>query len=168
MVRLSDGDRSAFDVLLVELWPVVRSFAERGGGRGMDAEDIAQEVFFKICSRIADFDRTRDGMSWAFGIASYEILTHRRRQQRRREVYDEPQLSALVDGGASQEELMIQRQMELALEQAVGTLTDEDRKSLRLQQAEEPCGVSTAARRKRKQRALDRLRSLWRHIYGES
>ena len=88
MVRLSDGDRAAFDVLLDELWPVILSFAQRGVGSGADGEDIAQEVFFRICARIADFDRSRDGVSWAFGIASHEILTHRRKLQRRREVHD--------------------------------------------------------------------------------
>jgi RNA polymerase sigma-70 factor (ECF subfamily) len=63
LVRLSDGDRTAFDVLLDQLWPVILSFARRGVGPGADAEDIAQEVFFRICSRITDFDRTRDGLS---------------------------------------------------------------------------------------------------------
>src|SRR5688572_24139065 len=75
LVRLADGDRSAIEVLLSELWPVLLSFAERGVGQRADAEDIAQEAFLKICSRSADFDRTRDGLSWAFGIASYEIKT---------------------------------------------------------------------------------------------
>ena len=109
MVRLSDGDRTAFDVLLDELWPVLLSFAERGVGRGGDAEDVAQEVFYKICSRIADFDRSRDGLSWAFGIASYEIMTHRRRLQRRREVLDEASVTEQLDGSASQEEQLLAR-----------------------------------------------------------
>src|SRR5215475_10928006 len=93
MVRLSDGNRSAFDVLLDELWPVIVSFIERGVGPSADAEDVAQEVFYRVCSRIADFDPSRDGLSWAFGIASYEIMTHRKRAQRRREVSDESSLS---------------------------------------------------------------------------
>src|SRR6187399_1720795 len=86
IVRLADGDRSALDALLDELWPVLLAFAERGVGRGADAEDVAQEAFIKICARTADFDRERDGLSWAFGIAHFEVLTHRRRRQRRREV----------------------------------------------------------------------------------
>src|SRR5690349_17015375 len=102
MVRLSDGDRSAFDLLLDELWPVILSFAERGVGRGADAEDTAQEVFFKICSRIADFDRSRDGLSWAFAIASYEVMTCRRRQKRRREVNNEAAVAAQLDDSESQ------------------------------------------------------------------
>src|SRR5262249_33887765 len=79
LVRLSDGDRTAVDSLLEELWPVIRAFAERGLGHAAEAEDVAQEVFLRICSRISDFDRERDGVSWAFGIAAYQVLTHRRR-----------------------------------------------------------------------------------------
>src|SRR6266498_130885 len=117
MVRLSDGDRTAFDVLLDGLWPVILSFAQRGVGRDADAEDVAQEVFFRICSRIADFDRTRDGLSWAFGIASHEILTQRRRLQRRREVHDGTALAMKADSTASQEDMLVDREVRLALEE---------------------------------------------------
>jgi RNA polymerase sigma-70 factor (ECF subfamily) len=168
MVRLSDGDRAAFDVLLDELWPVVLSFAQRGLNGSADAEDVAQEVFFRICSRIADFDRSRDGLSWAFGIASYEVMTHRRRQQRRREIHDEPSLAVISDGGSSQEDVLLRREAVRAFEEAVGALTDDDRRALGLAPTESPSEVSTSTLRKRRQRALDRLRGLWRTIYGES
>ncbi|WP_437907028.1 sigma-70 family RNA polymerase sigma factor [Sorangium sp. So ce327] len=165
MVRLSDGDRTAFDVLLDDLWPVILSFAERGVGRGADAEDVAQEVFYKVCARIAEFDRSRDGLSWAFGIASYEIMTYRRRLQRRREVFDEASVAGQLDGSASQEEQLLAREIALAFEQAVGSLTEEDRVSLGL--VDGTSDAAGATLRKRKQRALDRLRGIWRHIHGE-
>jgi len=168
MVRLSDGDRAAFDVLLDELWPVILSFAQRGVGAGADAEDVAQEVFFRICARIADFDRDRDGLSWAFGIASHEVLTHRRRLQRRREVHDDASLAAKVDVAATQEDLIVRQEVRAALEQAIGALTDDDRRALGLIPSVEADRVPGATLRKRKQRALDRLRDLWRGIYGES
>jgi RNA polymerase sigma-70 factor (ECF subfamily) len=166
MVRLSDGDRSAFDVLLDELWPVILSFARRGVGDTADAEDIAQEVFLKICSRIADFDRRRDGLSWAFGIGSYEILTHRKRARRRREVHDETALAHEVDEAAGADAVLEQRELALAFEQAVGALTEDDRLNLGLMPLA-PAGAGSPAHRKRKQRALERLRSIWRQIYGE-
>ena len=165
MVRLSDGDRTAFDVLLDHLWPVILSFAERSVGRGGDAEDIAQEVFYKICARISDFDQSRDGLSWAFGIAHYEIMTHRRRIGRRREVFDEAPLAGHTDGSASQEEQLLSKEIALAFEQAVGALTEEDRVSLGLVEAVP--SASGATLRKRRQRARDRLRGIWRQIYGE-
>ena len=144
---------------------MILSFVERGVGRGADAEDVAQEVFLKICARIADFDRTRDGLSWAFGIASYEIMTHRRRRQRRREVYDESLVAALPDGTSSHEELLLAGEETLALAQLLEGLSAEDRNSLGLDGASP--ATSDATRRKRKQRALDRLRRMWRYVHGE-
>lgn len=164
MVRLSDGDRTAFDVLLDELWPVVLSFAERGVGRGMDAEDVAQEAFYKVCARIADFDRDRDAVSWVFGIASYEIMSLRRKQKRRRELFDEALVAEQLDGAALQEEQLIARELTLAFQEAVGVLTEEDRLALGLVAG--TANADGATLRKRKQRALDRLRGIWRQIYG--
>lgn len=165
MVQLSDGDRTAFDVLVDQLWPVIFSFAQRGLGHVADAEDVAQEVFYKICARVADFDRGRDGLSWAFGIASYEMMTHRRRAQRRREEARSVDLTSVADGAASQEDQLMARELERALEHVIGALTDEDRASLGLRG---DAAVSGAALRKRRQRALERLRGIWRQVYGES
>lgn len=166
MVRLSNGDRSAFDTLVNELWPVILAFARRGFDNVADAEDIAQETFFKICSRLSDFDPSRDGLSWAFGIASYEILTQRRRRQRRREVAASGPLAREVDPAASQEDTLLERERVQALERAVSTLDSEDLRVLGLG-SETPLLVAGATLRKRKQRALDRLRGVWRTFYDE-
>jgi RNA polymerase sigma-70 factor (ECF subfamily) len=169
MVRLSDGDRSAFDVLLDELWPVILSFAKRGVGATADAEDIAQEVFLKICSRIADFDRNRDGLTWAFAIGSYEILTHRKRARRRREVNDENALEREAHEAPSHDMVLERREMAVAFERAMGGLTEDERVALGVVPLGGMSGPASAgpALRKRKQRALERLRSIWRSIYGE-
>jgi RNA polymerase sigma-70 factor, ECF subfamily len=167
MVQLCDGDRAAVDLLVDQLWPVIFSFAQRSlGGQVADAEDIAQEVFYRICARISDFDRTRDGLSWAFGIASYEIMTQRRRSQRRREVARHDDLPTFVDGSASQEDQLMAREIQHAFAQVVGALTEEDRAALGLDR--DAAAVGGARLRKRKQRALERLRGIWRQVYGES
>jgi RNA polymerase sigma factor (sigma-70 family) len=167
MVRLSDGDRSAFPILLDELWPVILAFAQRGLRHEQDAEDVAQEVFVRICARISDFDRERDGLSWAFGIASYEIMTHRRRQHRRRETFGDSQLRQRADSTASQEETVIRQDLAAALAQAIGHLSDEDRLTLGFAAVPGGIDVEDATRRKRRQRALGRLRAVWRKFYGE-
>ena len=166
MVRLSDGDRTAFEVLVDELWPVILSFAKRGVGHGPDAEDVAQEVFYRICGRIADFDVNRDGLSWAFGIANYEIMTHRRRLRRRREVSDDAAVFSQLDASASQEEHLIARETAFALERAMGKLAEDEKQSLGLDGVVPHVAGTTL--RKRKQRAVERLRGIWRQIYGES
>lgn len=164
MVRLSDGDRAAFPVLLDELWPVILAFARRGVGNEADAEDVAQNVFLRICSRTGDFDRSRDALSWAFGIAGYEIMTLRRRVQRRREVPGDESLPDVPDPADSQEEQLHQHALAAALEHALGELSEEDRRALGLSGPVNGVGPTL---RKRKQRALDRLRGLWRSIHGE-
>ncbi|HEX5099319.1 MAG TPA: sigma-70 family RNA polymerase sigma factor [Polyangiaceae bacterium] len=168
MVRLSDGDRTACDALIDELWPIILSFAERGVGKSADAEDVAQEVFYRICSRIADFDRSRDGLSWAFGIASYEIMTHRKRLQRRREVDASEVLESQVDTTASPEGALLERELARALSELVGNLTAGDREALGLGARGVADGPATPKARKRKQRVLLRLRDLWRSLHADS
>ncbi len=161
MVRLADGDRSAVRELLDQLWPVLLLFARRGLGQEQDAEDTAQEAFLRICSRIADFDRTRDGLSWAFSIAKYEVMTQRQRQRRHREAFAPAQLALLEDPQPSQETALMDRELLLALEHALGSLTQDDR-----QLFSSGAQAQSAAVRKQRQRALERLRSVWRRLYG--
>lgn len=164
ILRLSDGDRSAFDVLVDELWPVLLAYAS-GLGQPADAEDVAQEVFYKICSRIHDFDRDRDGASWAIGIASYEILTVLRRRERRREIPDSAALTEQVDPMESQEAQLLTSELQAAVRQALALLSREDRLALVPSSADgaPPCNPT---QRKRKQRAVARMRLLWRRLYG--
>ena len=167
MVRLSDGDRSAFPTLLEQLWPIILAFAERGLRHREDAEDVAQEVFLRICSRISDFDRERDGLSWAFGIASYEIMTQRRRQQRRREAFGSSKVDRRIDPVESQEEALLQRELATVLTTVVGALSADDQLALGLVESAVSSALAHATLRKRRQRALERLRGVWRKLYGE-
>ncbi|HEY6722536.1 MAG TPA: RNA polymerase sigma factor [Polyangiaceae bacterium] len=167
IVRLADGDRSRVRPLLDMLWPILLAFARRGVGQEQDAEDVAQETFLRICSRASDFDRSRDGLSWAFGIAKYEILTHRRRLRRTGDPLDAPELALAEDPARSQEADLIARELELILEGVLGKLEQSDRAALGLGNIETPALPASAAARKRRQRALERLRSLWRKLYGE-
>lgn len=172
MTRLSDGDRSAFPALVGARWPVVLAFARRGwrvaGVGGPDAEDVAQQVFLRICERIAEFDARRDGLSWAFGIASYEMLTLRRRRQRRRETAG-ARLDVRADPSPSQEEAVMNHELLAELQALAGELTDEDRALLGLGAGTDGAAAATpVALRKRRQRLLDRLRIAWRRVHGES
>lgn len=167
LVALSDGDRSAFPILLAELWPVILAYAKRAIGHAQDAEDVAQETFLRICARISEFDRKRDGVSWAFAIASFEILTHRRRQQRRREAPLVSQLERHTDPRPSHEELLIREELLAALAEVLGTLSDADRSLLEEAPRSMPIDLPGATLRKRRQRAVGRVRTIWRRLHGE-
>jgi RNA polymerase sigma-70 factor (ECF subfamily) len=166
MVRLSDGDRSAMEPLVRELWPVVLAFAARSLPATADAEDVAQEVFLKICARISDFDRSRDGVSWAFAMAGYEILTARRKRDRRREVLADA-LFERADLADSPEQALISHQLSAALALATGALSDDERRSLELVSSAADATIPAPTLRKRRQRAIERLRDLWRRLHGE-
>jgi RNA polymerase sigma-70 factor (ECF subfamily) len=167
--RLADGDRSAMPVLVAELWPVLVAFAQRGLWPFPDAEDVAQEVLLAICAKISRFDRARDGVSWAFGIAAFEIMTERKRRLRRRESAPEATLDDRFHEAPSAEEQLIERELLVALEQALGTLGPVDLGLLGRGVGGAGFGYSppSAAQRKRRQRALDRLRAIWRKLHGE-
>jgi RNA polymerase sigma-70 factor (ECF subfamily) len=132
-----------------------------------DAEDIAQEALIKLAAQVADFDRSRDGLSWAFAIAAYEIKSHLRRIVRRRETLDPAAIADLPDRAPPLENDLIAEQYESALHDALARLEPGDYRTLIMGAGfiEEPAAKS-AALRKRRQRAMQRLKAAWREIYG--
>jgi RNA polymerase sigma-70 factor (ECF subfamily) len=72
---------------LVELYrPLVLWWCARGGLRGPDGEDVAQEVFAAAAGGLEGFRRDRPGDSfrgWLHGITRNQILLHYRRNQGR-------------------------------------------------------------------------------------
>jgi RNA polymerase sigma factor (sigma-70 family) len=150
--------------LVEQLWPVLLSYAERGLRYPQAAEDVAQEVLLRISSRIAEFDRTRDALSWAFGIATFEILSQRKRRKRRREnlVGHTPIESAPAE---STEDAIIHAELRAALFEALGQLSPDDLARLNIEGTR--VGPASATTRKRRQRTMERLRTIWRSIYGQ-
>ena len=167
LVRLADGDRSAFAVLMDEVWPVLLSFASRAIGERADAEDVAQETLVKIATRICDYDRARDGLTWVYAIAAYEIRTWRRKRYRRRELPGMENIDQLAAPSPSVEDAYVEDQIERALVDALGTLSESDREALGLaERSKLSSQVSEVAMRKRRQRVLTKLRTLWSDLYG--
>jgi RNA polymerase sigma-70 factor (ECF subfamily) len=163
MARLADGDREAFAPLFDALWPVVQGFAGRVLGSDADADDVAQRAFVSVFSRASEYDPARDAVAWALGIASWECRTARRRAQRRRET-DEP--AEIVATTPSPEEAVITADILRAFDAVAGTLTAEDRAALGIDDDATTNDVAPATLRKRRQRALVRLRHAWSRLHG--
>ena len=166
MVRLADGDRSAFPPVYARLWPVLRDLTARHL-RGGDAEDAAQEALLRIFRRAAEFDPNRSALAWALGITRWEIRTARRRRWRRRE---EALTTGDVRRGADDgtEESLLERDMLRMMEETMGTLSPADRQTLELFRNGERAAVAAATFRKRVERALARLRAAWQVRHGRS
>lgn len=169
LVRLADGDRSAFDPLFTRLWPLLSRFTERALNGRADAQDAAQQALLKVFWRVSEFDRRRDGLSWIFGIAAYECRTARRKHQRRREdPLASAELSSRWADGSEGEESLIKQDLIAAAEVALTELPPGDVETIRvaIRGEERPPGLTATAFRKRLERAFRRLRLAWSAKYG--
>ncbi len=162
LVRFADGDRSAFAPLFERLWPATLAVARRITSNEADAEDAAQQAVLKIFDSIADLDPARNAVAWALSIATYEALTVRRRRQRRGEI-----ASVAEDDRRDERPLaddqVIEAEARTALFEMVGGMSELDRAALaHFWTGEAPPTDETS--RKRRLRAVDRLRAAWRRL----
>ena len=164
MVRLAEGDRAAFDPIYEALWPIVRRFADRALDGSPDADDAAQVVLMKIFSRVSEFDRERDALTWVLGVTAYECKTVRQKLRRRREDPAIGEDRAL--GAPTPEEEAIARDLEAAALELLGTLRPADIETLRAVMEGRRPPVGGATFRKRVERALMRLRAAWSSRHG--
>lgn len=160
LTRLAEGDRDAFHPVFVRLWPVLRAFA-RSRLDEADAEDAAQEALVKVFARAAAFDPARDGLSWALGIAAYEVKTLRRKRQRRREAPEPPERQGLDDPAPGPQEIAVEREREAMVKAALDAVGECDAATLRAFASGDRPAIPSATFRKRVQRALARLRARW-------
>ncbi len=165
MIRLADGDRSVFDEVYAALWLVITAFCGKMLP-GADAEDAAQQALLKVFSRASTFDRGGDAFTWAVTIASWEVRTLQKQMTRARtttfvEAHD------AADPAENAETLVSREQLVAAARQVLGTLSESDQETLVASfNDESPTSIPGATFRKRRERALARLKDAWRRVYG--
>lgn len=161
MKTLAEGDRAAFTPVFRQLWePTLRLCRQLVGA---EAPDVAQTALLHILERANEYDATRPALPWALGIAAWECRTQRKRHERRRETSaQQPRESD--DGAAAAEQE--QRVLVSAALEALGTLSDADQRTLVETYWDLAPPVTGATLRKRRERALTRLRDAFRRLYG--
>ena len=162
MTRLSEGDRSAFRPVFDFLQPLLLRFVGRQVAAS-ETDDVAQQALLRVFERASEFDPALDALSWAFGIAAWEVRTARKRHERRRE---EPAqaLLALADGARGPDERFEAAQLEAAVVEVLGTMGASDLETLlRVARGERLPGATF---RKRVERAVGRLRLAWSEKHG--
>lgn len=161
MARLADGDRAVFASVFEQLWGPVHQLCNALLRNEADASDAAQEAMQKILERCSDYDKSRPALPWALAIAGWECRTIRRKRTRRREVEPEQHRS-----GAPLQDELIQRDLTAAAVTALGELSAADRETLLATFWDEAAPVAGATLRKRRERAIERLRKTFRRLYG--
>ena len=155
--RLRDGDRAAARPTFEALWPPCVGLARAMLPNVDDAKDAAQAAMMKLFEQAPSFDEQRSGLGWALALVSFECRTLRKKRSRRREdgsVDDHAFAAASIDvdaGLAAAEDIA-------RVVNAFVTLSDADQQTLR-EFLDGERGADPA-KRKRRQRALDRLRAL--------
>lgn len=160
--KLADGDRAAFTEVFRLLWGPVLRLCTSMLKNEADAADAAQQALEKVLTRADDYDRSRPALPWALGIAAWECRTFARKRARRRELPDElaPEI------GSGSEEQLAERELMRAAVDALGELSLPDRQALIATFWAEAAPVTGATLRKRRERALKRLRDKFKRLYG--
>lgn len=162
MVRLADGDRAVFARVFELLWGPIHRLCITMLKNDADAADAAQEAMQKILARASDYDKSRPAMPWAMAIAGWECMTLSRKRSRRREADD----TGPEQAGTHPEDEFVRRNLTAAAITALGELSEADRETLIATFWDEAASVSGATLRKRRERALGRLKKTFRRLYG--
>jgi RNA polymerase sigma-70 factor, ECF subfamily len=83
MQRASRGELAAFGELFDRHQPAVHAFLSRFLGNATWAEDVAQEVFWRVWRYRSSFDSRHRFAGWLYGIARHAALTEAGRPCRR-------------------------------------------------------------------------------------
>ncbi len=79
--RFLNGDRSAFDQLVITHQENVRQFMYRATGNIEDANDLAQDVFIKVYKNLHRFHGKSEFKTWLYRICANTFNTHYRKLQ---------------------------------------------------------------------------------------
>ena len=166
MAHAQDGDRSAYQRLLREITPYLRSLAARRHRDPSDVEDAVQDILLTVHAIRHTFDPTRPFGPWLVTIANRRFIDRLRRQGRRRdretplmpehETFSEPQAN------------LEQRPDRHELEKAIDELPPMQRKAVRLlklnemslKEASTASGMSIASLKINVHRAVKSLRKI--------
>ncbi|MEM9588952.1 MAG: sigma-70 family RNA polymerase sigma factor [Planctomycetota bacterium] len=105
--------------------PAIQSFVMSLLGSHDDSEVVMQETSVKLWKKFDQFERGSSFRNWAFQIARYEALNHRRRKQRDRHLFTEELMNQLASD-AEQQSLVLEEERRI-LSHCIAKLSEGDR-----------------------------------------
>jgi RNA polymerase sigma-70 factor (ECF subfamily) len=124
------GEASAFDVLVARWEDKIRGAAYRFLDSEEEARDVAQEAFLKAYRALEGFKREARFSSWLYQIAT-NLCRDRLRRRRTRAAVSLEELEetgrVIVETRPGAHELLVQRDLALAVRRAVHALSEEQR-----------------------------------------
>ena len=158
--RLKDGDRAAARPVFDALWPACLALAKSQLRDDDDANDAAQTALMRLFHEVAGFDEARSGLGWGLALVTWECRTIQKKRTRTRS--RSAPLEDVVDVATPGDLLgdLVRAEDVRRVARAFVDLDDHDQQTLRALLDGDTAGHPTL--RKRRQRALDRLRALLR------
>lgn len=120
--RCIEGDRQAFETLLIQYEKPVFNAAYRMLNNREDASDVTQTVFLKVYENFSSFDPSRRFFSWIYRITLNESLNWLGKQNRL-----EPLQHETADDGLSPEQEVDSAKLSAEIQAALMTLKTEYR-----------------------------------------
>ncbi len=163
LARLKEGERAAARPVFNALWPACLALARSQLHDDADANDAAQSALLRLFGEVAAFDASRSGLGWALALVTWECRTLRKKRARARLVPLDDDLLSSADVLGD----LVRAEDVTRVARAFVDLDDHDQQTLRALLDGGAAGYPTL--RKRRQRALDRLRALVtsRSVRGE-
>lgn len=115
--RCIEGDRQAFETLLIQYEKPVFNAAYRMLNNREDASDVTQTVFLKVYENFSSFDPSRRFFSWIYRITLNESLNWLGKQNRL-----EPLQHETADEGLSPEQEVDSAKLSAEIQAALMTL----------------------------------------------
>jgi RNA polymerase sigma-70 factor (ECF subfamily) len=131
----------------------LRAFVRAATGGHREAEDLIQEIWVVVCTKIDSFDTSRPFRPWLMGIARLEVLKWRQSLARSREVLDPEVIEKLADTALETGASLDQRREALA--ECVRRLSEQGRKLLGLRYVEGLSNRAIAERQRRQVGAVE-------------
>lgn len=142
MARTKRGDTDAFAVLVERHQHSVVGTVAKMLGNANDAEDVAQQVFVRVWKSAERYEPTAKFTTWLMTITRNLVFNEMRRLQRSRMVSmetreEDPPMQFPDDSARAPGEVVLEAELEQAIDDAIAGLPEMQRMALVLRRYEE-------------------------------
>jgi RNA polymerase sigma-70 factor (family 1) len=136
--KAQDGDRSAFNQLVLKYRNRVMGIATRMVGDRTEAEDLAQDVFVRVFHGLEDFQGEALFSTWLYRIVANSCLNQRKKRSFRTRIHESLEATELVlpDLSSNPHTLLERKELRVYVEKAIQALPHEQRMVLVLRDVE--------------------------------
>ncbi|MGD9078919.1 MAG: RNA polymerase sigma-70 factor [Desulfobacterales bacterium] len=143
MLKVKEGDRVAFEILMRKYYPRILNFVYRFLGNRQLSEDLTQDVFLKVYKNARRYRPRSKFQTWLFTIAKNSCLNELRRNRRQMASLEESitpdervQKKEISDPHADPAGDFLQKEKKVLIQAAINELPENQRMAVILRRYE--------------------------------